>query len=65
MTCKEKDVILIYSSKLMKINNINFERLVIFLSKKPKEKTSEITDFLFYAKKIKNFQKSIDIIFEL
>ena len=34
LTWALKDVILIYSSKLMKINNINFERLVIFLSKK-------------------------------
>ena len=42
----------------MKINNINFERLVIFLSKKTLEKeTPEITDFLFCKKKAKKLSK--------
>ena len=64
LTCILKHGILIYSSKLMKNKNINFEKISNIFSEKLKYNTSKLLIFIFCKKKNKKIKKSIDIDFE-
>lgn len=62
MTCYKNRAILIYSSKLIKIKNIYFEEISNILVENL-NKIHQITDFLFFTKKIKkNLKKVLTLI---